>query len=384
MVRAGSAADRSGGRQPVDGLTGPAGTTVPAPGAGGPADRAAVAGGTAAGPPGGSGGPGGSRAAGRARTRSRASGRGRTPGRGRSRVRRNQGLAAWGFALPFVLLFATFVAVPVLSSFIFSFTDIRSSDLRHPLAVNFAGLRNYTKLFSDEVFGQAVLNTVYFVGVAVPLTMCLALAVAVALNSGVNRLRTFFRVGYYLPVVTSIIAIAVLWRFLLEPTAGLLNQLLGLVGITGPNWLGSQFWSMPAIIAMATWRNMGFLMVIFLAGLQAIPAQLYEAADVDGASGWSRFRFVTLPMLRPTLLFGAVITGIGYLQFFEEPFVLTQGKPLNKTLSVSYDIYNQFGFGNYGYAAAMSYLLFATIVLLTMLQFRLLGQRPDAPVRGRR
>jgi multiple sugar transport system permease protein len=118
-------------------------------------------------------------------------------------------------------------------------------------------------------------------------------------------------------------------------------------------------------------------MVIFLAGLQAIPNHLYEAASVDGASAWAKFRYITLPMLRPTLLFGAVITGIGYLQFFEEPFVMTQGRPLNRTLSVSYDIYNQFGFGNYSYAAAMSYVLFIAIVVLTVLQFRVLGRRPD-------
>jgi multiple sugar transport system permease protein len=211
----------------------------------------------------------------------------------------------------------------------------------------------------------------------VPLTMVSALAVAVALNRGVTRFRTFFRVGYYLPVVTSIVAIAVVWRFLLEPDAGLVNQLLGLVGVEGRNWLNDTFWAMPWLILMAAWRNMGFLMVIFLAGLQAIPGHLYEAASVDGASSWSKFRYITLPMLRPTLLFGAVITGIGYLQFFEEPFVMTQGRPLNRTLSVSYDIYNQFGFGNYSYAAAMSYVLFIAIVVLTVLQFRVLGRRPD-------
>jgi multiple sugar transport system permease protein len=297
--------------------------------------------------------------------------------RPRSRIRSRQGLAAWGFALPFLLLFGVFIAVPVLASFVMSFTDLRSADLRNPLSVNFVGLRNYTRLFEDDVFLQAALNTAYFVLVGVPLTMVSALAVAVALNRGVTKFRTFFRVGYYLPVVTSIVAIAVVWRFLLEPDAGLVNQLLGLVGVEGRNWLNDTFWAMPWLILMAAWRNMGFLMVIFLAGLQAIPGHLYEAASVDGASSWSKFRYITLPMLRPTLLFGAVITGIGYLQFFEEPFVMTQGRPLNRTLSVSYDIYNQFGFGNYSYAAAMSYVLFIAIVVLTVLQFRVLGRRPD-------
>jgi multiple sugar transport system permease protein len=297
--------------------------------------------------------------------------------RPRSRTRSRQGLAAWGFALPFLLLFGVFIAVPVLASFVMSFTDLRSADLRNPLSVNFVGLRNYTRLFEDDLFLQAALNTAYFVLVGVPLTMVSALAVAVALNRGVTKFRTFFRVGYYLPVVTSIVAIAVVWRFLLEPDAGLVNQLLGLVGVEGRNWLNDTSWAMPWLIVMAAWRNMGFLMVIFLAGLQAIPSHLYEAASVDGATAWTKFRYITLPLLRPTLLFGAVITGIGYLQFFEEPFVMTQGRPLNRTLSVSYDIYNQFGFGNYSYAAAMSYVLFIAIVVLTFLQFRVLGRRTD-------
>jgi multiple sugar transport system permease protein len=365
---------------PVGGKAGPGGATPPVPGDDGPAG-AVVAGGVPAGPP-SIAQPGRAIPAGRSHPPSWLAGRrsrvdGRRRSRVRSRVRSRQGVAAWGFALPFVLLFAIFVFLPVVASFLLSFTDLRSSDVRHPFAVNFTGLRNYTRLLSDDVFRQAALNTGYFVGVGVPLTICLALAVAVALNRGVNRFRTFFRVGYYLPVVTSIVAIAVVWRFLLEPSTGLLNQLLGVVGVHGPNWVESKVWAMPAIIAMATWRNMGFLMVVFLAGLQAIPAQLYEASGVDGAGAWAKFRYITLPMLRPTLLFGAVITGVGYLQFFEEPFVLTQGRPLNRTLSVSYDIYNQFGFGNYGYAAAMSYVLVAAIAGLTLLQFRLLGRRLD-------
>lgn len=298
-------------------------------------------------------------------------------GRRARRRRSRQGLVAWGFALPFLLLFGVFVAFPVVASLVMSFTDLRSADLRNPLAVDFVGLENYTRLFRDDVFLQAAANTAYFVLVGVPLTMCLALAVAVGLNRGVTRFRTVFRTGYYLPVVTSIVAIAVVWRFLLEPATGLVNRLLGLVGIEGPNWLASQTWAMPSLIVMAAWRNLGFLMVIFLAGLQAIPGEVYEAASVDGASAWAKFRYVTLPLLRPTLLFGAVITGIGYLQFFEEPFVMTQGGPLNSTLSVAFDIYKQFGFGNYSYAAAMSYVLFVGIVLLTVLEFRLLGRRPD-------
>jgi multiple sugar transport system permease protein len=290
-------------------------------------------------------------------------------------TRTRRALAAWGFAVPFLLLFAVFLAAPVVLSALMSLTDMRSTDLRSPFAVNFVGLSNFGKVLTDQIFGQAALNTLYFVVVGVPLTIVLALAVAVALDRGVTRLRTFFRVGYYLPVVTSIVAIAVVWRLLLRPGTGVIDTLLSYVGIGGPDWLGNPDTAMPSLIVMATWRNVGNLTVIFLAGLQGVPRTLLEAAEVDGAGAWRRFRHVTLPMLRPTVLFAAVITGIGYLQFFEEPFVMTQGGPLNTTLSVAYDVYNQFGFGNYGYAAAMSYVLFLAIVLLTLFQFRLLGQR---------
>jgi multiple sugar transport system permease protein len=294
---------------------------------------------------------------------------------GSAAVRRRHTLAAWLFALPFVLLFAVFMAGPVLASLTMSFTDFTSRDLRNPLAINLVGLENYTKLLSDERFLRSAFNTFYFVVVGIPLTMGIALALAVALNSGIERFRTVFRVGFYTPVVTSIVAVAVVWRFVLQPDSGLLNTVLGWVGIQGPNWLQSTVWAMPSLIAMAAWRNMGTLMVIFLAGLQTIPKDLYEAAMVDGAGAWRRFRSITLPMLRPTLLFGAVLTGVGYLQFFEEPFVMTKGGPLDRTLSAAYFTYNQFGFGNYSYAAAASYVLFLAIVVLTLVQFRLLRSR---------
>lgn len=284
-------------------------------------------------------------------------------------------LVGWGFAAPFVVLFAVFMAVPVVASLVMSVTDLRSTDLRDPLAVEFVGLANYTRLFGDELFRRAAVNTLVFVVVGVPLTIVAGLAAASALNSGLVRFRAAFRVGFYLPVVTSIVAIAVVWRFLLDPEAGLVDNVLRLFGVDGPHWLGSTSLALPSITVMAAWRNFGFLMVVFLAGLQAIPVQLYEAARLDGAGRWAQFRYVTLPQLRPTLLFGAVITGIGYLQLFEEPFVMTQGGPLSTTLSVSYHIYNQFGFGNYGYAAASSWVLFVAIVALSVLQFRLLRER---------
>jgi len=275
---------------------------------------------------------------------------------------------------PFLVLFAVFTAGPVLSALGMSFTDIRSTDLRTPLSVGFTGIENYRQLLGDATFWKALTNTAYFVAVGVPLTMLVALAAAVGLNS-ITRLRGFFRVGYYLPVVTSIVAVAVVWRFLLQPDGGLANTVLGWVGVDGPRWLEDTTWAMPSLIAMATWRNLGYLMVIFLAGLQTVPPDVLEAGEVDGASRWQRFRLITLPLLRPTLLFGAVITSVGYLQFFEEPFVMTQGGPLDSTLSMSYYVYKQFGFGNYGYASAVSYVLFVIIVVFTAIQFRLLREK---------
>ena len=299
----------------------------------------------------------------------------RSAGPVRRRQRLRRALTGWAFSAPFTVLFLVFMAVPVVVSLAMSFTDLRSTDLRNPFAVNVVGFDNYARLFRDELFLRASVNTLVFVAVGVPLTIVVALAAASALNSALVRFRALFRVGFYLPVVTSIVAVAVVWRFVLDPEVGLLNNVLRVVGVEGPNWLGSTTTALPSLIVMAVWRNFGFLMVIFLAGLQAIPGDLYEAARLDGATRWQQFRTVTLPLLRPTLLFGGVVTGIGYLQLFEEPFVMTQGGPLSSTLSVSYHIYNQFGFGNYGYAAAASYVLFVAIVALSVLQFRLLGER---------
>ena len=307
---------------------------------------------------------------------SRADRQGRPGGRGgvtQSR-RRRQGLVAWLFALPFVLGFGIFMLLPIVSSFVMSFTDFTSSDVQDPLAVGFVGVSQYADLFSNPQFLKSMWVTAYFVIVGIPLTMMVALALAVALNSGITRFRTVFRVGFYTPVVTSIVAVAVVWRFILQDD-GLLNAMLGWVGIDGPNWLNSTTWSMPAMILVAVWRNMGTLMIIFLAGLQNIPEEVKEAALIDGANGWTTFRRITLPLLRPTLLLGAVLLSVGYLQFFEEPFVMTKGGPLDSTLSISYFTYNQFGFGKYGTASAASYILFVAIALLSLVQFRALRSK---------
>ncbi|NQX12123.1 sugar ABC transporter permease [Microbacteriaceae bacterium VKM Ac-2855] len=298
----------------------------------------------------------------------------RRSSRGTRASRRRTAVVAWLFALPFVASFAIFMLFPLGASLAMSFTDFRNTDILDPLAVGFVGLDQYVRLFQTEQFVRSLLNTFYFVGVGIPLTMAVALALAVALNNGITRFRTFFRVGFYAPVVTSIVAVAVVWRFLLQPD-GLFNTMLGAIGITGPDWLGDPAWSMPSMIMLAVWRNMGTLMIIFLAGLQGISEEVLEAAEVDGAGSWQRFFRVTLPMLRPTLLLGAVLLSVGFLQFFEEPFVMTKGGPLDSTLSISYFTFNQFGFGNYGTASAASYVLFVAIALLSLFQFRALRSK---------
>ena len=322
---------------------------------------------------GGTVGPTAPGAAGFGRLGPRAAGAGTGTGSHPRQGRLREQLIGWGFALPFVIVFTLFMAGPILASAVLSFTDFGLRDLRNPLGTDFVGLANYQALLEDPKFRKAIVNTAYFVIVGVPLTLVLGLAAALALDRGIRRFRTLFRVGYYLPVVTSIVAIAVVWRFLLNPDQGLLNMLLAGIGINGPAWLADPLLAMPSIIAMAAWRNLGLAMIVFLAGLQTIPAQLYEAASIDGAGRWQAFRSVTLPLLRPTILFLVVITTIGYLQLFEEPFVMTEGGPLDQTLSISMYMYQQgFEFFNQGYAAAIAWILFILVAIVAVVQFRLL------------
>ena len=286
-------------------------------------------------------------------------------------------LTGWAFAAPFMILFGTFLAFPIIASFALSFTSFGLRDLASPIGATFVGLKNYVDLLADPLFWKSLINTFYFVVIGVPITLGLGLLIANALNRGVTKFRTAFRVGYYLPVITSIVAIAVVWRFLLNPDVGLINMMLASLGITGPAWLADPLLAMPSIIAMAVWRNLGFAMVVFLAGMQAIPATLYEAASIDGAGRWQLFRFITIPMLRPTILFMTVITTIGYLQLFEEPFVMTDGGPLDSTLSVTMYMYQQgFKFFHQGYASAVAYVLFVIVAFVAFLQFKFL--RSDA------
>jgi multiple sugar transport system permease protein len=298
------------------------------------------------------------------------------PARPRRRQSRKQALIGWSFALPFVLLFTVFMAGPILVSFITSFTDLGIADIRSPTNVNFVGLDNYADVLGDPKFRKAATNTAIYVLVTTPLTIGLGLLIALGLNQGVLRLRKVFRVGFFLPFVTSIVAIAVVWKLLLGTDVGLINGLLDQVGIDGPGWLTDKRYALGSIMMMTVWRGVGLQMIIFLAGLQAIPTEYYEAAAVDGAGRWDKFRYVTLPSLRPTLLFSTVVATIGLMQVFDEPFVMTGGGPLDSTVTVALHAVNEFSFGNYAETAAISYLLFLAIAILALLQFRWL--RPNA------
>lgn len=290
------------------------------------------------------------------------------------RGRTRSALTGWLFSTPFVLVFAVFGVVPLVASLAMSFTDLTIRDIRTPFAVDFVGFSQFAQLFRDEAFLQALGNTIAFVVFAVPLTIAVGLVLAVLLDKGINRFRSAYRVGFYTPVVTSIVAISIVWRFILQPD-GLLNGVLASIGIQGADWLNSTQWALPSLVVVAVWRNMGTAMVLFLAGLQSVPPETHEAAMVDGAGPLRRFFSITLPQLQPTMLLVVVLLSAGLFQFFEEPFVMTGGGPLGSTTSISLFVYQQFGYGDYAYGTAAAYVLFVIIAALAVLQFRLLRSR---------
>ncbi len=287
--------------------------------------------------------------------------------------------AVW-FLAPALLAIFVFFFVPVVASLLLSFTDFDIYAAGNPANLRLVGTSNYTRLMRDPLFWVALRNTFYFVVVGGPLSVGVSLLAALLLEAKAVRLRGFFRTAFFLPVVTTLVATAVVWRYLYHPRYGLLNAALGFFGIGAIDWLGDPRWAMPAIILMAVWKNFGFNMIIFIAGLQSIPERLYEAARIDGAGRWQQFRGVTLPMLAPTFLFVAIITMIGYFQLFAEPYVMTQGGPANSTLSVVLLMYEEgFRWWNMGYAAAIAFVLFAIILAFTALQLVVQRRRSAAP-----
>jgi multiple sugar transport system permease protein len=278
---------------------------------------------------------------------------------------------AWWFAAPALVVIAVFFVLPVVAALAMSLTDFDIYALADLGNLRVVGLRNYVELLERPLFWKALGNTLYFVAAGVPLSLCASLGAALLLDSRLARFRPFFRTALFAPVVTTVVAVAVIWRYLLGTRYGWLNYALGAFGIGPIDWLGDPSFAMPAIILFAVWKNFGYNMIILLAGLQNIPRELYEAARIDGASAFERFRFVTLPMLAPILSIVAILTVAGYFQLFAEPYVMTQGGPLQSTLSVLYLMYEEgFKYWNLGSASAVAFLLFLLIFAVTLLQTR--------------
>ena len=277
--------------------------------------------------------------------------------------------AGWWFVAPAVAVIGLFFFVPVVAALALSLTDFDIYALANLGNLRFVGLGNYRELLANPLFWQALGNTLYFVVVGVPLSITASLGAALLLDARVARFKAFFRTALFAPVVTTLVATAVIWRYLLHARYGLINYALGEVGVSPIDWLGDPHWAMPAIILFAVWKNFGYNMIIFMAGLQTIPEDLYEAARIDGASAIRRFWHVTLPGLAPTIVVVSLLTITGYLQLFAEPYVMTQGGPAQSTVSVLYFMYEQgFKWWSLGTASAVAFLLFGLMLAVTVVQ----------------
>jgi len=279
--------------------------------------------------------------------------------------------AAYFFIAPALLAIIIFFFIPVIAAFFISFTDFDIYALGNFNTVRFVGLKNYLRLFEDPLFWLSLKNTSYYVLLATPLSIAVSLGAALLLNSKLLKYKSIFRLSYFMPYVTTLVAVAIVWRFIYHPKFGIFNYFLGLVGINPIDWLGDPNWAMPAIVIMSVWKSFGYSMIIFIAGLQNIPEDLYEAASLEGANEWQKFKSITLPLLAPTTLFISIITIVGYFQLFAEPYIMTQGGPLNSTLSIVQYMYQEgFRWWNMGYSASIAFVLFFIILIITMIQFK--------------
>jgi multiple sugar transport system permease protein len=298
-------------------------------------------------------------------------------------VERRKAAAAWTFLAPALLLIGVFFFLPVVAGLLLSLTDFDIYAIGSPDTVRFVGLDNYAATFASPLFRAAVFNTLFFVLVGGPLSVLTSLGAALLLNAPQVRLRSLFRTIYFVPVVTTLVAVAIVWRYLYHPRYGLLNHLLGFAGIGPIDWLGDPRWAMPGVILLAVWKNFGYNMLIFLAGLASIPAELYEAASMDGAGAVQRFRHVTLPGLTRTFLFVGVTTMIGYFQLFAEPYVMTQGGPLRSTTTIVLLMYEEgFRWWRMGIASTMAVVLLAITLLGALIQIGL-GRTQRMPWQAR-
>lgn len=294
----------------------------------------------------------------------------------RSPLEKRQLRAALWFLAPALLLLLVFFFLPVIAGLLLGLTDFDIYAIGSPGNARFVGLENYARLLTNDVFWRSLGNTLFFVALGGPLSVAVSLGAAMLVDAKLTRLRPLFRTIYFAPVVTTLVSVAIIWRYLYHPRYGLLNHVLGLVGLGPIDWLGDPHWAMPAIVLVAVWKNFGYNMLIFVAGLQAVPAELYEAAAIDGASGLQRFRHITLPGLAPTFLFVGVTTMIGYFQVFAEPYVMTQGGPLGSTRSVVLFMYEEgFRWWRIGTASATAVVLLLITLAGALLQFRLQKDR---------
>ncbi|UTR11838.1 MULTISPECIES: carbohydrate ABC transporter permease [Evansella] len=278
--------------------------------------------------------------------------------------------APYIFIAPAVILFLLFTVYPVISSLILSFQTTTGG------VTEFAGLDNYRRLFNDPLFYQALGNTFIILIIQVPIMLTLAVLLAVLMNSALLRMRGFFRVAFFMPAITALVAYAIVFMILLDENYGIVNYALSLVGIDPIAWLNDPFWAKVSLIIAVTWRWTGYNMVIFLAGLQGISKDLYEAASIDGAGKIRQFFSITLPQLKPIFLFTFVLSTIGTLQLFDEPFILTGGGPNNSTLTISLYLYlNGFRYFDFNYASAIAYVLVIIIAVLSWLQMKVAGDK---------
>ncbi|TVP87401.1 MAG: sugar ABC transporter permease [Alkalicoccus sp.] len=276
----------------------------------------------------------------------------------------------WLFIGPAILLLLVFAVLPIFVSLVISFTDIDLVGLGNWDAIEFIGLENFINLFQDPLFRQSLYNSLVYVVIGVPLVIVCSLSIALLLNYATSKLFTIFRVVYYVPSVTNIVAIAVVWGFLYNQDVGLFNFVLDFFGVDPVPWLEHPFIAKLSLILLAVWKGLGINMLIYLAALQSIPNSYYEAANIDGANKLQKLRYITIPSLSYATFFVTVTTLIGWLQFFEEPFVMTGGGPLDGTMSMALFIYQEgFQYNEFGYAAAASLVLFVLIIVVTMIQF---------------
>jgi len=288
-----------------------------------------------------------------------------------SRLRRRNTLVGWSFILPNFIGFALFTLVPVIAALLLSF--MRWDAYNPP---TWAGLKNFQRLLGDDSFWTALRNTALFAVGHVPLTLAISLGLALLLNQKLRGIA-FFRVAVFFPYITTLVAVAIVWNMMFDPSSGPVNQFLGMLGVAHPpGWTSSTAWALPAVIITSVWKDMGYYMVIFLAGLQAIPEEYYEAASMDGAGWWNKFWNVTLPSLRPTTFLVLVLLSVQSFKIFDLIIVMTEGGPGQATTVLSQLIYQQ-GIlqGNFGYSSAIAMVLFLIILLVTVFQFKIQQRR---------